>query len=263
MGRPEIKIKIPEWFKLKQYEGVKKLDLPGWNRQLTARSWVMNILDFEPFKSLGDGIKKAIREHPLLIGDYSVNFTKKPSDCLAVAPLSVRDWYLYERFINKPVREQAQIMAADEFAKWADPGTGNYGACVDEDLGKHVLCGSEAFVKINLGVSDRILKEQFELLLSTLRDRAQKKDEDGDFSPDEKNSWVKFAVLQYIDLETWAEEERRNGNKIHITARVMADAIFPDGEGGERIVSTTTKKYAEKLMSNSFLAALAARVAQE
>lgn len=70
--------------------------------------------------------------------------------------------------------------------------------------------------------------------------------------------WAKFGILPYLDLNAWAEIEG-----VKIPNRVMADAIFPVGEGGEEVVRKTTQKIAYEILTESHLNKLAALAAQE
>lgn len=70
--------------------------------------------------------------------------------------------------------------------------------------------------------------------------------------------WNRFGVLPYLDLRIWGQE---TGTRI--SNRVMADAIFLPGEGGEEVVRKTTAKLARELLTLKHLETLAALAAQE
>ena len=69
---------------------------------------------------------------------------------------------------------------------------------------------------------------------------------------------MRFGVLPYLDLKFW---ELETGNKIPL--RVIADAIYPIGEGGEETVRKTTVPLANSLIQNNNLRILIAQVATE
>lgn len=116
--------------------------------------------------------------------------------------------------------------------------------------------GNTANVTVDLDLPDSVLIDDFTRLLESLHkplfpyvsepsDRANFAD------------WIAFGVLPYIDLKLW---ERETGVKI--PNRVMADAIFPPGEGGEEVVRKTTRKIADDLLTDKrlkFLAAIATK----
>ena len=114
----------------------------------------------------------------------------------------------------------------------------------------------EAFA---LGLPDKVLIEQFKQMLESRRKPLLKVgiSIENKLRPDFEG-WAKFGVLPYLDLNTWAELEG-----LTIPNRVMADAIFPVGEGGEEVVRKTTEKIAKEILTKSHLNKLAALAAQE
>ena len=118
---------------------------------------------------------------------------------------------------------------------------------------------SNQILYVDLTLPDRILLEEFEQLLQServikVRDNLEKANKHKpDFS-----KWIRFGVLPYIDLRMWEIETGLN-----IPNRVMANAIFPEGEGGEEVVRKTTRRLANNLLSPQNLSVLAALSAQE
>jgi hypothetical protein len=112
-------------------------------------------------------------------------------------------------------------------------------------------------IHVDLNLPDQLLIKQFESRLSQLR-----KDIHSNFlalqSRTSMESFSKYAVLPYLDLSIWAEQE-----KISIPNRVMADAIFPLGEGGEENIRKTTKPLSKQLLTDDSLNRLAAYAALE
>jgi Family of unknown function (DUF6387) len=72
------------------------------------------------------------------------------------------------------------------------------------------------------------------------------------------DDWIRLGVLPFIDLHLWELENKKN-----IPNRVMADAIFQDGEGGEETIRKTTSKIAKKILDREFLLILAGMTADE
>ena len=71
------------------------------------------------------------------------------------------------------------------------------------------------------------------------------------------NSWVKYGVLQYIDLKLVERIEKKI-----ITAKRLGDLIFPDEPDVDttKRIPETTKVHAEKVLSFSFLKAFEMQV---
>lgn len=102
---------------------------------------------------------------------------------------------------------------------------------------------SETAVMINLDLPDSILIDSFRQWLKSARfdtktTAAAKRYRKPDF-----DSWVRLGILPFLDLTIWAIE-----TGVSIPNRVMADAIFHPGEGGEEVVRKTTEPTALKLV---------------
>ena len=275
---------LPKWYNLAKYAQANSLDAAGWYKQLTTRSDLairVDSLKQEPafFSSFIDPeeTKRAlayIRANPIsdATGDFplkdpalfcdSLHYMCNAGDpCLSpgVHLATIRNLYMLEGRIEKEKRtyarnffepiidpQSAWLRAKEKFWRgepehridepepWIDePVDANL------DLPYHGVT-----VRVNLHLPDKMLIEQFRLLLQSLRDPTKKPGspkplwQKPDFS-----DWIRFSVLPYIDLWLW---ERETGARI--PNRVMADAIFPTGEGGEEVVRKTTAKLADKLM---------------
>ena len=59
---------------------------------------------------------------------------------------------------------------------------------------------------------------------------------------DDIESWIQMGVLPYLDLTLWAYL-----NDLNVPNRVMADAIYSDGEGNPNRVRKVTKVWADDL----------------
>ncbi len=110
---------------------------------------------------------------------------------------------------------------------------------------------------VNLDLPDSILMENFKQYLVTLREKTRtycsvKKP----YRRRAFDDWRRFGVLPFLDLRIWKREA-----DVTIPNRVIADAIFPPGEGGEETVRKTTAPLVEKLLRSLHL--LQAQAAQE
>jgi len=94
-----------------------------------------------------------------------------------------------------------------------------------------------ALVSINMDLPDQVLVEHFKVVLQGLRrsrQLANLTDVTTKRNPSNFRKLIHFGALPYLDLRFWAWAK---GKKI--PNRVMADAIFPPGEGGEEVVRKT------------------------
>lgn len=110
----------------------------------------------------------------------------------------------------------------------------------------------ESNISVNLTLPNELLVEQFKVFLQSLRAKTEVKDIKKFRRPDFQG-WVRFGVLPFLDLMIWAFE-----TKTKIPNRVMADAIFPTGEGGEEVVRKTTKPLVAELLDVKNIEILAA-----
>ena len=123
----------------------------------------------------------------------------------------------------------------------------------------HILSHMRPILTIDPDLPDEMLIKDFKNVLTRMRDP------EGEchypakiFRRPDFAGWVSFGALPYIDLCTWAKIEN-----VQIPNRVMADAIFEPGEGGEEVVRKTTEKLASDLMSEGHLNQLASYAAYE
>jgi len=108
---------------------------------------------------------------------------------------------------------------------------------------------------INFDIPDVILIEHFKQFLAARRAQInpQKRSRLPSFT-----EWCRLGILPYLDLKIWEKE-----NNMNIPNRVMADAIYQSGEGGEETVRKTTAPLADFLITERSLEILSAQVANE
>ncbi|MHB1947071.1 MAG: DUF6387 family protein [Gammaproteobacteria bacterium] len=270
---------LPTWFNLNKYDRTKHLDLAGWLEQIKVRQMCRLLIRAE---NLPTQVKSAflealalVRENPIV--DVSSNekllsfFSsrdlqelkkKRPINTYGMHLLTARELYEMETNIPKDMRDSAR--------QYFDEQTEMVGKGFYTTQNKHQPWFNEPLVsalqnpsqfnpaiQINLDLPDEELKKQFRRILSELRKSRGE-------SPTKKsrgrslNDLSKFAVLPYIDLRIWQEQ-----NHVKIPYRVIADAIFPPGEKGEEIARETTHPLSNELFSTTNLASLAAAAAYE
>lgn len=121
-------------------------------------------------------------------------------------------------------------------------------------------------IRINWTLPDTTLIEHFKQFLKLHRPAESWQDGDDEFAYSIKkfnrkpnfDDWCRFGILPYLDLQLWALETDN-----HIPYRVMADAIYLPGEGGEENVRKTTAPLADMLMTETALDVLASQAALE
>lgn len=264
---------LPEWFGLEKYRGAELLDAAGWYEQLQVRKSI----SLYP-ESFSDDCLSFCRNNPLIdIAQYGPLFATAMGGALGalkskevhyakgVHLVTLRELYLLKKSITESRRKYAdsffgQFENVTE-ESWFErkiriPCTDWIDKPVDLQRTGSCLTMHAAF---NLNLEDKALIDQFTNMLRTLRESMRRS---GIALPHYRKpdfeSWVKFGVLPYIDLRIWSDEVDAS-----IPNRVMADAIFPQGEGGEEVVRKTTERLALDLLDEKHLEQLAAVAAQE
>ena len=102
---------------------------------------------------------------------------------------------------------------------------------------------AEQPVVVNLNLPDALLIESFREWLKFARPKTKDTAAARRYRKPDFDSWVRLGILPFLDLTIWAIEAG-----VSIPNRVMADAIFHPGEGGEEVVRKTTEPTALKLV---------------
>lgn len=268
--------KLPDWFSLEKYQFASGLNVAAWYEQLYSRKTLISMVN----KNFNNGallshiqeILKMVRDNPFIdvaANDlYQIyldggalheiktgNITYSPG----VHFSTVRDHYLVEMGIEVEKRNYARAFFKQIENGFLDkPLKYKYQDWINEPVDS--LQGHYTKnLRVNLAIPDSVLIEQFKSLLQKQRRSLASVGctLDSKHRPN-FSAWCKFGLLPYIDLKTWEIETGKN-----IPNRVMADAIFPTGEGGDDVVRKTTAKHAEETLDNAFLEKLAALAAQE
>ncbi len=278
---------LPEWFDLAKYDDSLSLDSAGWYEQLAVRRHMARLIDSERWENFQDDGSSKLRElyirefaliraNPLI--DVNSDFglkvsflggalhelkTRNPRYSFGVHLATVRNLYLTERDIEVEKRDYARnFFAQFENRDWLndDPFEFPCTDWIDEPVdGVRKTSIPQVNVSVNLSLPDKVLIKQFIQMLQSLRDPLQRVYyPDPDQRKPDYSNWVRFGVLPYLDLRIWEREA-----EIKIPNRVMADAIFPPGVGGEEVVRKTTAKLAEELQTLESLETLAALAAHE
>lgn len=283
---------LPDWYDLEKYHAASSLDAAGWFDLLLQR-WSYDLYQNQ-FPSinnavLNSGLQK-LRQNPLslttddnliyLIGGGRLSALKcDPQDFAkfahAISPLTLRRLYQKERYLKNETRIRIRNymdQIYDWFGKqkfeeipkseheWARSflDIPIFDAFLKQDNQDDVhLKRSHDIVQIDLSVPDKILIEQFADYLSKIRENTDITPANPYKAPEYKK-WIEYGLLPYLDLKLWEIE-----NKVSVPYRVLADAIFPDGNMGEEMIRKTTKKIADQVMSKDYIDFLATMAAQE
>jgi len=276
---------LPKWFELERYAGATSLDTVGWYEQLSVRRDLLGMIasprrdhcQTEEYGKADNSTTRVLalmREMPIvdiagneLLREYFYGGAmhelkaRDPRYTLGVHLATVRELHLAESNIENGKRDYARNFFA-QFDRDNDdwkPLTYKCTDWIDEPVDAISTSGFSVNVQVNMSVSDKVLIEQFKQLLRSLRAPAE-----GavygvqNWRKPKFSDWIGFGVLPYLDLRIW---EREAGTQI--PNRVMADAIFPPGQGGEEVVRKTTSKLADELLNRRNLETLAALAAGE
>lgn len=273
---------LPDWFDRTKYDQAASLDAAGWYEQLYVRRSVSALRSVQRGQPSATGFLSALstlRRNPIVnvlesaetrcyffggalceLKSNDNELTHSPGVRLA----TVHDLYRIEGNIDRPEREYARKFFAQIFDDsedwWLQPLRYKRQDWMDKPVDAKSSSDFRITVIANLRLPDRVLIEDFERILNGLRESMAKGGGQPLPSPRKPNfsSWIEFGVLPYLDLFDWATE-----NGVSIPRRVMADAIFPAGEGGEEVVRKTTAPLAKELLSERFLDVLASMAGRE
>lgn len=278
---------LPEWFDLSKYDKANSLDSSGWYEQLAVRQGLLSMIGSPRWdrcqnnshKKIAQGtirVLALVRDSPIvnvhenellkiyfLGGAMHELKTLAPRYSLGVHLSTTRNLYITEGHIEKDKRAYARNFFAellDDDIDWMTPLKYKCTDWIDEPVDSITTSSSsEVNVSVNLSLPDKLLIKQFSQMLQSLRNGMLSS---GVAAPptrkQEAKNWVRFSVLPYLDLQIWEREA-----DVRISNRVMADAIFPPGEGGEEVVRKTTAEIARELVTRKSLESLAALAAYE
>jgi hypothetical protein len=190
---------------------------------------------------------------------------KDTSTLLGVHPTTVRELFWSANHMTKGRKMYADRFAAQVFEDGLTLDAPIVYKCkgwIDQPIAESTQkerIQSDSLLTVNLALPDKILIEHFEKFLKECRAKNKSilhkpKRRRESFYKD----WIAFGVLPFIDLQIWAKEEG-----LTIPKRVIADAIFSAGDGGEEVVRKTTEPLASKLLGRRNLDILEAKAASE
>lgn len=246
---------LPEWFKLEKYDQAITLNTVQWIEQLFIRSYLLGT-----HPAIVELLIELVREQPI----FDVNSNERarihfdvdaleqlkngdPAFSFGIRHLTLEDFIRLKFNLPEEVLEAVDLFEVKEIStELLDKPCYELLGEGHEDLGL-------AFVKFEL--PDAVLIEHFKQFLAEQRSRidSTRRSRIPPF-----NEWCRLGILPYLDLKIWEKE-----NDVNIPYRVMADAIYASGEGGEETVRKTTAPLAEFLITERALEILSAQAADE
>jgi hypothetical protein len=276
---------LPDWFSLAKYDRASELDAFGWYEQLAARETILRELSYLPADDCW--LLPRVRESPIL--DVRRN-PPDPWEKVHLHYCTIDLWALacyytpglLEGF-PRPTADDSGVldgMTGVRLATIADFGLNYLAMSTDRrrfikaylkegsEVGVELHDSSSPFdavsssnawmsgeltLRVNMVMPDKLLVKEFKRLLKKLRASGSR-----DVSPRKPlfASWVSHGVLPCLDLRAWELE-----TGVDIVNRVMAYAVYPEGEGGEEEARRTTSRLADRAISDDSLANLVALAA--
>ncbi|MEE9451517.1 MAG: DUF6387 family protein [Gammaproteobacteria bacterium] len=257
---------LPAWFDIKKYNAVSNMDAKGWHEQLHPRAECLQTDNNDTgiaetfLKSVCKYYLETIAINPLI--DYSQSMADIVKSVCNVEIANFKDiWQgiyaptaVHHISILHAYTALREILTADLYqllAQWWDemgPHSDNFftqTAAAPEWLDTPITWRDYALFKINLNAPDDLILAQCKVALSKAREGQQVAPPKHCFTAKDFNKWHDFSVLPYCDLTIWANYEN-----ITIPLRIMADAIFIDGEKGEASIRRVTAPLVALLMDN-------------
>jgi len=279
---------LPKWFDLNNYTKVRTLSMYDWHVQLVFRK---HCLDCPNMSALAEPIAIMREKTVIKLADHHhfnlwygiscmMNIQKfvTTQENNAISSLTMRNFFNIEKFLLLE-RKTYQPELADHVidimqffsspshtptsgTKFLDTSDGlNFNTSKQEWMNEPIYKSAlpelkaEGLINVNLDYSDDILIEQFKKWLSAIRVELDTRTKSKAIKQADLNSWALYGVLPYLDLKIWERE-----TNLSIPNRVMADAIYLRGVGGEETVRKTTTPLVEQLLSDKILNQLGGQV---
>ena len=242
---------LPGWYSLEKYAGTSELDAAAWFEQIWVRRAIADAISTKNIDSNSQTQWTRVQQTPIIDSANNrglreltdANYDEDPIYALAVYPLTLFElWRMYESLRFDPnddlwiLEHGAAVGSADQSTPVRSGGqVPAYEAMTD--LGKETWGN---VIRVDLALPEKILVDQFRSFIRASKDREAGAEKEKTIKSFGLKKWAQFGLLPYCDLSIWALEKDKN-----ITNRVMADAIFSQGDGGEEVVRKTTSKIAD------------------
>lgn len=264
---------LPKWFQIKKYNLAKNFGVRQWFEQLCVRNIVFAVISrrisllkkenkdifddeflertdnfFEALAIINDDpIVNVITNEKLLKYSYFYSIKEMLQEKLHLAfgvrPITIRELIEIKKVINPELLDVIKIYDDGNFAFLED--IEDLDQTIDKMATKY-SSESHSTVRINWCLPDNLLIDHFKNYLESYRPkgmRDKKRYRHPDF-----NNWYRLGILPYIDLKIWELKEN-----VSIPYRVIADAIFLNGENGEETIRKTTAIISEGILKGDML----------
>lgn len=293
---------LPAWFNIEKYAGLEQINSAEWYDLLLQRHSHIRYLELngaEFYKEENHPITSVLiksRNNPLyllnkefetfIFGGGKLHALKNDTKffnhmSFGIAPLALMRIYQIENWYSKETKLRLRnwvdqifngnfdisenFISGDEtsFIKSFihEPISHSLKTHGELSIGENSIDTSKRgarFVEIDFSLPDKILVEQFNQYLSDHRQKYPQLSEKKQYKYPNFSRWIDFGILPFLDLKIWQLQ-----TSYKIPNRVMADAIFPNGEKGEEIIRKTTQKLTKTVMSYEYLDFFSTIVAQE
>ncbi len=277
---------LPAWFRLDNYKSAKNMSLQDWHVQLVFRK---HCLTCKVISALAEPIEIMQKKSVITLSDHDYfnlwyqisqkisleKFVMTP-DNPAISSLTMRNFFNIEKLLLPERRtyqpeltdyiiEVLQLAASSSpdmsIVNTSDGHLASLNATNQEWLNEPIYksasseLNAEGLINVNLDFSDDVLIKHFKKWLSVIRSELNMQMNKRNIKPSDLNSWILYGVLPYLDLKIW--ERQMN---VTIPNRVMADAIYFSGVGGEETVRKTTTPLVGHLLSETTLNQIAGKI---
>jgi len=258
---------LPTWFQLEKYNIAKNLDANGWYEQVCIRAHCLEYVSSEEGSARQEIAKHpefkealaGIREKPIynmrVDGRLPLLFyfeniarglkTKSPHFLPSIHTLCLLEFDFLRRDIDPkrldyvakwvnqfPDNDEDIFIPLYKYEPWIQEPIHN---SLREDLTEQPAFSGTDPVIIDFNFPDKTLIENFKKYISVRRTELKMEHLSKPIRKCNFSEWIRYGALPYLDLKIWELE-----TKTKIPLRVIADAIFPRGEGGEETVRKTT-----------------------
>jgi len=283
---------LPDWFKLEKYNCASSLDAAGWYEQLYIRQSCfeeiipdlqsskepdvsedliqenIEILDLIRSQPIVDVTSNILLKNHFLSGTLRNLKQSSESHQYSFGVHTMTPQQLIAMEMNLlPERQELLNEWKEKFPnnKWQKQNLGKYKNWFDKPITDSFMFdwGFPLPTMVNIHLPDTVLIQSFKHWLNSVRQESHFKAASIRYRSPDFDKWHTDGILPWLDLTIWSKQM-----DVTIPNRVMADAIYPYGEGGEEAIRKTTAPKAEKLMEDSEndgcpLTSLAAQVAME
>ncbi|BAV74163.1 redoxin [Pseudomonas chlororaphis subsp. aurantiaca] len=254
------KAKIPEWFKIENYDSI--LTPEKWAVEIFIRYEFSKNCQFNKSLETSEQLEHAFlamrvdeEKHVEFVNQHTDPFPIKTMSAADMAIISAswsteKDWLELYSKVCSVVGQQASISFVDEVSEMSMRESINKDAVEKVGWLAPAVCHGVP-ISINMHADDETLKTAFEIWLAGVRAQSPRFTRKS-VSSEDFERWHKFKVLAVFDLLTWSE---LSGEKV--TYSQIANAIWPSHlvplEDRDTDMTERLRKVAKPLMEQVVL----------